>query len=201
MSRIKELREQQARIATNARAKFDEITDETPEDRAGEIEREFDAMMAEHDQIGQKIERLSKLEEAEARANAGDPRRPSGEDAEARAADNRQKPEYKEVFSKALRFGVGTLDVEERDVLREGRADLSPEERAQSVGTDSAGGYTVPTDFSGEIDRAMAMWGPMWDANIVREISTSNGRPWTTPLTPGGSRRKMPRSMTTTTTM
>ena len=176
MSTIKELREQQARIATNARAKFDEITDEMSEDRAGEIEREFDAMMSEHDQIGQKIERLSKLEDAEARANAGDPRRPSGEDAEARAADNRQKPEYKEVFGKAIRFGVGTLDVEERDVLREGRADLSPEERAQSVGTDAAGGYTVPTDFSGEIDRAMALWGPMWDANIVREISTTNGR-------------------------
>ena len=176
MSTIKELREQQARIATNARAKFDEITDETPEDRAGEIEREFDAMMSEHDQIGEKIERLSKLEDAEARANAGDPRRPSGEDAEARAADNRQKPEYKEVFGKAIRFGASTLSTEERDVLREGRADLSPEERAQSIGTDSAGGYTVPTDFSGEIDRAMAIWGPMWDASIVREVSTSNGR-------------------------
>jgi len=176
MSTIKELREQQARIATNARAKLDEITDDTPEDRAGEIEREFDAMMAEHDQIGQKIERLSKLEDAEKRANEGDPRRPRGEDAEARVEDHRKTPEYKEVFGKAIRFGAANLDSEERAVLMEGRADLTPEMRAQSVGTDSAGGYTVPQDFSGEIDRSMKMWGPMWDAEIVRELNTSNGR-------------------------
>jgi HK97 family phage major capsid protein len=176
MSTIKELREQQARIATNARAKFDEIKDDTPEDRAGEIEREFDAMMAEHDQIGQKIERLSKLEDAEKRANEGDPRRPRGEDAEARVEDHRKTPEYKEVFGKAIRFGAANLDSEERAVLMEGRADLTPEMRAQSVGTDSAGGYTVPQDFSGEIDRSMKMWGPMWDAEIVRELNTSNGR-------------------------
>lgn len=176
MSTIKELREQQARIATNARAKFDEITDDTPEDRAGEIEREFDAMMAEHDQIGQKIERLSKLEDAEKRANEGDPRRPRGEDSEARVEDQRKTPEYKEVFGKAIRFGAANLDSDERAVLMEGRADLTPEMRAQSTGTDSAGGYTVPQDFSGEIDRSMKMWGPMWDADIVRELNTSNGR-------------------------
>lgn len=176
MSTIKELREQQARIATNARAKFEEITDQTPEDRATEIEREFDAMMAEHDQIGEKVERLTKLEKIEARANEGDPRRPRGEDAEARVQEQRQTPEYKEVFGKAIRFGASNLDSEERTVLMEGRADLTPEMRAQSTGTDSAGGYTVPQDFSGEIDRAMEMWGPMWDANIVRELNTSNGR-------------------------
>ena len=173
---IKELREQQARIATNARAKFDEITDKTPEDRAAEIEREFDAMMAEHDKIGEKIERLKKLEEAEARANEGDDRRPRGEDVEARGKEERAKPEYKEVFAKALRFGAASLDSEERDILRAGRADVPDEMRAQSTGTDAAGGYTVPTEFSGEIDKAMAAWGPMWDANIVRELNTSNGR-------------------------
>lgn len=176
MSTIKELREQQARIATNARAKFEEITDQTPEDRATEIEGEFDAMMAEHDQIGEKVERLNKLEQVEARANEGDPRRPRGEDAEARVQEQRQTPEYKEVFGKAIRFGASNLDSEERTVLMEGRADLTPEMRAQSTGTDSAGGYTVPQDFSGEIDRAMEMWGPMWDADIVRELNTSNGR-------------------------
>lgn len=176
MSKIKELREQQARIATNARAKFDEIKDDTTPERAAEIEREFDAMMADHDKIGEKVERLSRLEEAEKRANAGDPRRPRGEDREAEAEDERQTPEYKEVFGKAIRFGASSLDAEERAVLLEGRAEMTPEMRAQSTGTDSAGGYTVPSEFSGEIDRAMALWGPMWDADIVRELNTSNGR-------------------------
>lgn len=175
MPTIKELREQQARIATNARAKFDEITDDTDESRAAEIETEFDAMMADHDKIGERIERQERIEAAEERANEGDPRRPRGEDREQQGRTEAVTPEYKEVFSKALREGAASLNAEERDVLMAGRADL-PEGRAQATGTDSAGGYTVPTEFSGEIDRAMAAWGPMWDADIVRELSTSNGR-------------------------
>lgn len=176
MSTIKELREQQARIATNARAKFDEIKDDTPEDRAAEIEREFDSMMTDHDKIGERIERQERIEAAEARANEEDPRRPRGADSEARGQQEPVHTEYKEVFGKAIREGLGSLTAEERDVMTRHRAELSPEERAQATGTDSAGGYTVPTEFSNEIDKAMAMWGPMWDANVVRELNTSNGR-------------------------
>lgn len=181
MATIKELREKQAQIAAQARAKFDEIKDDTPEDRAAEIEREFDAMMAEHDKIGETIERLLKLEAAEDRSNEPDPRRPSGPQGEVRTDDD-DAPEYGDVFAKAIRYGASSLTAEERSVLMAGRADIPEEIRAQSVGTDAAGGYTVPEDFSGEIDRAMAAWGPMWDADIVRELSTGNGRdlPWPT---------------------
>ena len=176
MATLKELREQQARIATNARAKFDEIKDDTPAERAAEIEREFDAMMAEHDKIGSQVERLKKLEAAESRANDGDDRRPLGADGEQRGAETQKVAEYREVFSKAVREGVAALDKEERNLLMQRQSEVPHEIRAQSTGTDSAGGYTVPTEFSGEIDKAMAAWGPMWDANIVRELSTGNGR-------------------------
>lgn len=176
MSRIRELREQQARIVTNARAKFDEIKDDTPEDRAAEIEREFDAMMADADKIQRAIDNEERLAQHEARLEAGDPRRPRG-DGEARGAgDEPAAPEYREVFTRAVRFGVGELDARERDLLMRHRAETPQELRAQSTGTDAAGGYTVPQEFSGEIDRQMAMWGPMWDAAIVRELVTSNGR-------------------------
>jgi HK97 family phage major capsid protein len=176
MSTVKELREKQARIATNARAKFDEIKDDTPAERAAEIEREFDAMMAEYDAIEAKIERAKRLEEAEARMNQGDPRRPNGGGGEVRGDGGDDRPTYKDAFVKAIRFGAAALSAEERAVLREGRADLPPEVRAQATGTDAAGGYTVPQEFSGEIDRALLMWGPMWDGSIVREINTTNGR-------------------------
>jgi HK97 family phage major capsid protein len=181
-TQLKELREQQARIATNARAKFEEIKDDTPEARAKEIETEFDAMMAEYDQLGAKAERLQKLEDAENRANAPDPRRPKGGNEEQRATgDEDNKPlEYEDVFANAVRFGVANLDTEERSVLASGRADVPKELRAQSVGTDTAGGYTVPEGFSGEIDKAVKAWGPMWDADIVRELNTATGNdlPW-----------------------
>ncbi|MGF7005805.1 phage major capsid protein [Aminobacter sp. BE322] len=179
---LKELREQQARIATNARAKFEEIKDDTPEARAKEIEAEFDAMMAEYDQIGAKMERLKRLHEAEVRANAPDPRRPKGETLQQRGAEDDEggDPKYQDVFNKAVRFGVSSLEAEERSVLLTGRVDAPAELRAQSVGTDAAGGYTVPEGFSGEIDKAVKAWGPMWDANIVRELPTATGNdlPW-----------------------
>jgi len=45
MLEIETLREQMASIATEARAKLSEVTDETEETRAAEIEAEFDKMM------------------------------------------------------------------------------------------------------------------------------------------------------------
>ncbi|WP_442580723.1 phage major capsid protein [Mesorhizobium sp. ASY16-5R] len=176
---LKELREQQARIATNARAKLEEIKDDTPAERAAEIETEFDAMMADYDKLGEKAERLSRLEDAEKRTNAPDPRRPRGDNGEQRGVETGTdvEPDYKEVFAKTVRFGATILTAEERSVLMAHRDDLPAEVRAQAVGTDAAGGYTVPEGFSGEIDRAMKAWGPMWDANIVREIVTSGGNP------------------------
>jgi HK97 family phage major capsid protein len=177
MSTVKALREQQARIATNARAKFDEIKDDTPAERAAEIEREFDAMMAEHDAIGARAERAEKLEAIERRHNAPDPRRPSY-----RAGDDRQdkrEPEageisYRHVFAKIV-CGVepGELEPEERAILRQGATKF--EQRTQTAGTASAGGYTVPTELAGFIDRAMKLWGPMYDSDVATVITTVGG--------------------------
>jgi HK97 family phage major capsid protein len=183
MSKLIELREKMAKLATEARAEYDKITDKTPEAEAKEIEVRFDAIMAEHDKLAGECERLERLEAAESRANAGDPRRPQGEDTEERADKNGKAAEqYREVFEKAIRFGASTLTAEERKVLQTGMGDIPGEVRAQAAGSDAAGGYTVPEGFSGEIDRAIAMWGPMWDANIVRELPTTSGNrlPWPT---------------------
>lgn len=180
MSEAINLRERMAKLATDARAEFDKITDKTTDSEAKEIEARFDTMMAEHDRLAERAEREEKLAAAEKRAEqAADPRRPAPSHEEARAAaeDHQNKPEYKEVFTKSLRFGAAALEAEEREVLMAGRANIPAEARAQSTGTDSAGGYTVPEGFSGEIDKALALWGPMWDGNIVRELNTGTGNP------------------------
>lgn len=175
---IKEMREKMALLATQARAKLDEITDKTEATRAKEIETEFDRHMADHDALRQKVERLERLDSVDAEQRAtqekGDPRAPKY-DADA-SASHRSTPEYKEVFDKAVRFGTASLDADERSVFVAGRVDLPPEMRAQTSTTTTSGGFTVPTEFSGEIDKQMAAWGPMWDASIVRELNTSNGR-------------------------
>lgn len=180
MATIKELREQQARIATNARAKFDEITEDTDESRAAEIEAEFDAMMADHDKIGGQIERLQKLENAEERMNAPDPRRPDN-DGEARGANEGEGPTYREAFHSYLRSqgNIGSMHPEERQVLMGGYSSL--EQRAQTSGTTTEGGYTVPTELANILIKSMAMWGPMYDPGITTELVTSGGGQITMP--------------------
>ena len=61
---VKDLREQIANIALEARSKLNEVTDETPEERAAEIEREFDAMMSDHDKLQARIQREERAAKA-----------------------------------------------------------------------------------------------------------------------------------------
>lgn len=177
LEEIRKQRERMAELATEARTQLDSITDKTEAGKAKEIEARFDAIMADHDAIGARLEREQKLVDAEKRANAGDPRRPVGADSEARdmADDAQNTPEYKEVFAKQLRYGVAELSSEERSVLLSGRVELGADQRAQTSTTGSSGGYTVPVELSPEIEKSMAAWGPMWDADIVREMNTSSG--------------------------
>lgn len=186
MATIKELREQQARIATNARAKFDEIKDDMPEDRAAEIEREFDAMMADHDKIGDRIERLAKIEAAEKRvADAADAeerakresRRPGAEPGEDRGDG---EVTYRDAFHAYLRSqgNVAALSAEERSVLNTkfNKVEL----RAQTT-SNTAGGYTVPTEMMSILVKSMAADGPMYDPGVTREFMTNGGNPMLIP--------------------
>lgn len=174
---IKLLRERMAVLATEARAELDKITDKTEPGVAKEIEARFDTIMADHDKIKTMVDRELRLAAAQKAGEVGDPRRPIQDDGEARGAaeDKKDTPEYREVFTKQLRFGVQSLDTEERSVLLAGRVDPTPEQRALTSTTGSSGGYTVPVELMTEIDQAMAAWGPMWDADIVREITTTTG--------------------------
>lgn len=172
MATIKSLREEQARIATNARAKFDEITDDTPEERQAEIEREFDAMMAEHDKIGAKAERLAKLEAVERSMSDADPRRPEA-NGEARGVDEGNVPSYREAFHAYLRAqgNLGAMSSEDRAVLSAGYADV--ESRAQTT-SNTAGGYSIPQTMLERVIVSMKAWGPMYDG-LCTEIVTSGG--------------------------
>ena len=172
MTRITELREQQARIHTNARSKLDEITATTPEDRAAEINGEFDRMMSDFDKLQGQIDRAEKLETLERNLNRPDPRRPQG-NAEGRGIDEGNQPTYRDAFHAYLRSqgNVSEMSAEERAALRTG---YNPELRAQTT-TAAAGGYTVPTELANFITRSMLMWGPMYNEAITSQIVTSGG--------------------------
>lgn len=184
--RIKELREKQAGITAAARERLDEINAATDEARATELEAQHDAAMAEYDRLEAMIEREQKLADIEARAEerkaaAKEKARYRPQDTEARAdIDNDASPEYRAVFAKVI-CGTSPADLEpeERAVLRSGSTTF--EQRAQTAGTTTAGGYTVPTELADEIVRSMLAWGPMYDANVATEMVTASGNPMKIP--------------------
>lgn len=176
MPTIKELREQQARLATEARAEFDKITDKTPEGEAAEIEARFDTMMSEHTKIGERIERMQRLEAAEAALRQGDPRRPLGQNTDAAGDQGGDgKPTYRQAFHAFLRSAgqLGEISQEERELLRGGFQRI--EGRAQTAGTNSEGGYTVPNEMMAGLVKAMAAYGPMYDQDVCRVMTTTSG--------------------------
>lgn len=176
MSNLKELQEKRGRLMTQAREALDEITKNTDESRAAELEQRHDAIMAEFDKLDRIIERERKLADLEQRAQEERARmRPIPGDGSARAQDDGDKPEYRSVFWKMIAAGgdASELSSEERSVLKAGVV-RDAEFRAQST-SNSAGGYTVPVTLANFIVKSMAAWGPMYNEDLCTSINTSSG--------------------------
>jgi len=181
MAKLKELREKQARLVTEARTKLDEVSG-ADEARAAELGTQYDKIMAEHDRIDDVIQREEKLAEAESRAAERDAaaaaaRRPNGENTEARASGNEDGITYREAFRDYFRAGgqMSEMDTESRDVLR--RGEVSAEVRTQTTLTGAAGGFTVPTELQAKIIKSLKAFGPMYDPGITTELKTASGAP------------------------
>jgi HK97 family phage major capsid protein len=76
--------------------------------------------------------------------------------------------EYERAFDSYLRRGVSNMNNEQRTVLEREFRDLS-------VGTNTAGGYTVPPGFSQRITDAMKAYGGMLE--VANVITTDSGQP------------------------
>ena len=184
MSRLKELRDSLPVLHETAKAKNDEIKKDTkPEERA-RIEAEFEAIMADFDKAEAEIKRIEALDSAEARQAeqleaAQRAARPNlGTEPGTEVAT--KHPEYRGVFVDALRYGFAGLTEEQRNVFNAvnglvPRDKLDPELRALAAGTDSAGGYTIPQGFIPQIEKTMAIWGPMLRADVIDLMTTDSG--------------------------
>lgn len=188
MANLKEMRERVANIVTESRAKLDAITSETPEDRAAEINREVDAMLTDVERLEADIARREKVEalekkmetaaEAEDRAKR-EAKRPGGSTIEVPAATDDDTPSYRQAFHEYLRNEGqrGAMSPEARAVLETGYQKVAADKRAQTVGTNSAGGFTVPEELQNILIRSMLAWGPMYDPGVTTELVTSGGGP------------------------
>lgn len=170
MATLKELREKQAQLVSEARAEQAKIDANTGEGTAKEIEARFDTIMAEYDRIEEHIKREERLAAAQSRLEEGDDRRPRGEDrAVVPGDDGGEEITHRAAFDAYLRAGMSEMDPEVRAILRE--------HRAQAVGTDSAGGYLAPDEFEARVIESMKAYGPMLDDGVFDVITTGEGRP------------------------
>lgn len=180
MSRLKDLRQRQEQIVAEARDRLDQISSATDEARAAELETQHDAAMADYDRLEQQITREEHLACLEQRAEEARARlRPIPGDSQARSQDDGETIEYRTAFAKAICGPLEDLTPEERAVLAKGRAEF----RAQTAGTTTAGGFTVPTELSNQIIKSMLAWGPMYDGSVVTEMITASGNPIKIPTT------------------
>lgn len=185
MERImSELHEKRGRLVTQAREALEEIKTNTDESRAAELNERHDKIMAEFDATEALIAREEKLASIEARAKEAEERarasRRPGSEAAAAAADAGDKVDYRSAFHAYLRAEgqMGALSSEERAVLAAGYQNV--ETRAQTT-SNTAGGYTVPTELLNILVKSMAAWGPMYDENVATVITTASGNTLTMP--------------------
>lgn len=186
---LKELREKSARAIAEARALIDALkTDSTAEARA-EAHRQADAFLTEAQGYDGQITTLERLEQFEARSRAAtEGQRPiiGGVQGEQRSTKSKEESEaeYREAFRQLiLAHGQAhEMPAEQRAILQAGyRSAGSPEFRAQSAGSNTAGGYTVPTTLRAAIDKAMVFYGPMWDEQVCTVLSDNSGNPYLLP--------------------
>lgn len=95
-----------------------------------------------------------------------------------RTAPQEEPADLSIAFDAMIRRGLNVLSPEHRALI-EGRH-VADELRAQSIGTNSAGGYTVPQDFAKTIEVALKDFSGVRQAATV--VPTSDGRalPWPT---------------------
>lgn len=170
----KELREQRARSAEEARAMLDTIRGEDREFSAEERDK-FDKIHEDQEALKRRIDDLEKQDalESELRATAGTVAGQADIDKESSKDEIEERArKYEAAFDRYLRVGVEDMTPDERAIVHE--------QRAQSVGTTTAGGFLVPEGFSGQLEESMLAFGGMREAATQFSTATGNDLPWPT---------------------
>ena len=184
-----ELRQKRAALAEQARAIVDKAENENRALTAEE-NQEFDRMMTDVDEIRQRIDRLEKLSNMELEQNASRGRQTRDEarsqypeqdalrgwlllGSDVRPSDD----QLRAVQSAGLTGKTFTLRLRP-DALKSTDEFRAWQNRAQAVGTQALGGYTVAQDFAGEVERAMLAFGGMRAASRVLRTATGADLPF-----------------------
>lgn len=161
----KQLREERAAIWKQ----MEEIitSEDKFEDNPAEAREKYDALEKDLDAKTADIERAERFEEKkkDLEQRVEEPvvvQTPTG-------PKEIKQERYDAAAEKWMRSGFNGLDDEDREILRGYR----PEVRAQAVGTDSAGGYLVPTGFRASLMEAQKAFGGV--RNVAQVVNTDSG--------------------------
>ncbi|MCT7656159.1 phage major capsid protein [Oceanimonas sp. NS1] len=160
--KLHELKQKYTNIAKDMRALNEQIGDAAWTD---EQRTQWKAMKHELDGLKDKIEREEELRSADQRfvEEQGDElRSKAGEEERGGEITNDQRAG---VFNAFLRHGLADMSAEQRQLLRE--------MRAQGTAPDEKGGYTVPTDMLNMVYESMKDYGGI--AGIANILSTDKG--------------------------
>lgn len=162
MKTIQQLQAERRAKLREARSVMRKIKQDTPEKQARAHEAEFDALTTEADEIEAQIDEINSRSQ-----DRGDPRRPVGADAEVRGDGITLAPGEKSFAlgkeDRMTSWATARKPDDEMAQLSTGRflrsmlmgATNDLERRALSEGTDSAGGYTVPSILSARLIDAL----------------------------------------------
>lgn len=168
----KELAEKQAKAAASMRVLTELAYGEDKRDLTSEESEEYDRYMDEYTSLDKQIKRIIKIieltaEQKERIAEKAEENGESTDEAEAKAK------KYSKAFENFIRKGVGKLSSDDRELME-------AHVRAQSVGTDSEGGFLVPEEFSNDLEIALKAFGGIRQIAGVFSTGTGAPLPWPT---------------------
>lgn len=164
MAKLHELQEKRRNIAAQMRTLHDKIGDNAWTD---EQRTEWNKMKTELDGVDAVISREEELRSMDEKFV----KEQEAAEAEKRAKHDGEKTKTvdemrAQAFNAFLRNGLGELSQEERQAL--------VEMRAQGVGVNDKGGYTVPKEMQARIVEQMKAYGGI--AQVAQILTTSDGR-------------------------
>jgi len=159
----KQYREDRAKALTDARAII-ELAEKQGKDLTTDQDKEYTRYIEDVADLDKKIKRVEKLNELNAESEEKLLEKAINTDTTTEELKDNSK-KYSDVFWKSMKKGVGSLTNDERVIF---------ETRAQSEGTDSEGGFLVPNEFSGEIEKALKAYGGM--RSVAKVITTGTGQ-------------------------
>lgn len=170
--KLHEMRQKLAKLALEMRTMNDTAKDEKRAFSDDET-TQWGELVKQHDDLSAEIQREEQLQDIDSKL-ADEERgeqRVEGENLtdEARA--------YAAVFDNFLRRGLSELTADEKAKLKE--------LRALSSTTNTAGGYTVPTDFRAKVVEVMKQFGGL--ASVCTILNTGTGQPMDWVITDGTS--------------